>query len=199
MSDPEESHGRNDRGERLPTAHHILELGRDDRRRLVLFATVRSVVLSAALIALFYLLPFTWAPALQLGTAVVVGAVLIIGVARWQLRAVAHAAFPEVRAIEALAFSTSALIVLFSSCYLSLSRSDPEAFSESLNHTAALYFTVTTLTTVGFGDISASTDVARITVMFQIVANIVVLGVLVKLIVSVAQRRLANVPPPTGD
>ncbi len=61
MSDSEESHGRNDRGERLPTAHHIHELGRDDRRRLVLFATVRSVVLSAALIALCYLLPFTWA------------------------------------------------------------------------------------------------------------------------------------------
>jgi voltage-gated potassium channel len=199
MSDPEEAHDRNDRGERLPTAHHILELGRDDRRRLVLFATVRSVVLSAALIALFYLLPFTWAPAVQLGTAVVVGAALIIGVARWQLRAVAHAAFPEVRAVEALAFSTSAMIVLFASCYLSLSHRDPGAFSESLNHTAALYFTVTTLTTIGFGDISASTDVARITVMFQIVANIVVLGVLVKLIVNLAQRRLANAPPPTVD
>ncbi len=63
MSDLEESHGRNDRGERRPTAHRILELRRDDRRRLVLFATVASVVLSAALIALFYLLPFTWATA----------------------------------------------------------------------------------------------------------------------------------------
>jgi voltage-gated potassium channel len=199
MSDPEGTHGRNDRGERLPTAHHILELGRDDRRRLVLFATVRSVVLPAAMIALFYILPFTWAPALQLGAAVLVGAALIIGVARWQLRAVAHAAFPEVRAVEALVFSTSAMVVLFASCYLALSHRDPEAFSESLNHTGALYFTVTTLTTIGFGDIAASTDVARVTVMSQIVANFVVLSVLVKLIVNVAQRRLASAPPPTGD
>jgi voltage-gated potassium channel len=199
INDPEEAQHRDGRGERLPRAHHLLELGRDDRRRLVLSATVRSVVLSAAMIALFYLLPFTWAPALQLGGSVVVGAVLIIGVARWQLRAVAHAAFPEVRVIEALAFSTSAMVVLFASCYLALSHRDPAAFSESLNHTGALYFTVTTLTTIGFGDIAASTDVARVTVMIQIVANFVILSVLVKLIVNVARRRLAKSPLPAGD
>ena len=196
---PEEPHRGDGRRERLPRAHHILELGWDDRRRLVLFATARSVLLSAAMIVLLYLLPFTWAPALQLGGAVVVGALLIAGVARWQLRAVAHAAFPEVRAIEALVFSTSAMVVLFASCYLALSHRDPAAFSESLNHTGALYFTVTTLTTIGFGDIAASTDVARVTVMSQIVANFVVLSVLVKLIVNVARRRLSNEPLPSGD
>jgi hypothetical protein len=194
-----ESEERRRRDESLPMAHHVLELGRDDLRRLVLIEILRSVVLSAALIAVFYLLPFTWAPALQVGAAVVAGAALIAGVGRWQLRAVAHAAFPALRAIEALAISTTVLLVLFASVYLTLSHSDSGAFSEPLNHTGALYFTVTTLTTVGFGDIAATTDVARVTVMFQMLANFVVLGVLVKLIISVARERLANSPPPDGN
>lgn len=194
MSEPDEPSSPEARKRDLPRAHHILELGSDDRRRLVLIAVVRSVGLSAALITAFYLLPFTWAPVLQVGAGVLAGTVLIAGVGRWQLRAVAHATFPELRAVEALAISTTTLVVLFASVYLALSHSDSAAFSESLDHTGSLYFTTTTLTTVGFGDITATSGVARVTVMFQMLANFVVIGVLIKLIISVTRRRLAASP-----
>ncbi len=52
----------------------------------------------------------------------------------------------------------------------------------------ALYFTVTTLATVGFGDITPTSDVARAVTTVQMVMGVVLLGVGVRLLVSVAQK-----------
>jgi hypothetical protein len=178
--------------DRLPRARHVMDVGRDERRRLIVFATMRSILVAASLIALFYALPFDWSPVAQVAGGVLAGMVLIGGAGVWQLRAVATAEFPELRAIEALAFSTALLVVLFASVYLSLSHGDTEAFSEQLDHTGALYFTLTTLTTVGFGDIAAQSGNARVAVMVQMVANVAVLGIVIKLIMGVARRRMSN-------
>ena len=114
----------NARRERVPTAHHIVDLGRGGRWRIELFARPSSSgCCRPRSLRCSTLLPFTWAPARQ-----------------WEqpsrgsradprrrplaTRAVALAAFPEVRAIEALAFSASPLIEQFASCYLRF-NSDP--------------------------------------------------------------------------
>ena len=44
-------------------------------------------------------------------------------------------------------------------------------FSQPLNHTDALYFTVTVFATVGFGDITATTEAARLVVTGQMIAR----------------------------
>jgi voltage-gated potassium channel Kch len=70
-----------------------------------------------------------------------------------------------------------------------LSARDPGAFNESLDKIAALYFTMTTVATVGYGDIFARTAGARIAVMLQMVFNVVVIGVAVRLIAATARSR----------
>ena len=176
--------------ERQPLVRHVLDLSRSERRRRVLISAIRTLTTTLTLLVLFYLLPLDWSPAIQVTSAVTTGVVLIGGAGIWQLRAVANAEFPELRAIEALAFSTTLLIVLFASVYLALSHDDPNAFSEQLDHTGGLYLTLMTLTTVGFGDISALSQGARIAVIFQMVVNFAVLGVGIKLIVGVARVRM---------
>jgi hypothetical protein len=57
-----------------------------------------------------------------------------------------------------------------------------------MNRTGALYFTMTTLATVGFGDIYARTDASRIVVMIQMVFNVAVIGASAKLILGAARR-----------
>ncbi len=180
-----------DSTDRLPRARRVMDVGRDERRGLVALAAMRSILIAASLITLFYLLPFDWNPVAQVAGGVAAGVVLIGGAVVWQLRAVAIAEFPELRASEALAFSTTLLVVLFASTYLSLSHGETDAFSEQLDHTGALYFTLTTLTTVGFGDIAAQSTVARVAVMLQMVADFAVFGVIIKLITGVARRRLS--------
>jgi voltage-gated potassium channel len=53
----------------------------------------------------------------------------------------------------------------------------------------SLYFTVSTLTTVGFGDITAVGQLARAIVSVQVLFDLVFLATSVRLLVSVAQRR----------
>ena len=70
-------------------------------------------------------------------------------------------------------------------------------FSEPLTRTDALYFTVTVFSTVGFGDITAKTEAARLVVTGQMIADLVVIGLAVKVIVG-AVKRGRQQQPPTG-
>ena len=45
-----------------------------------------------------------------------------------------------------------------------------------------MYFTVTVFSTVGFGDITAKTDLARTLVTVQMLVNLVVIGLVAKVI-----------------
>ena len=57
-------------------------------------------------------------------------------------------------------------------------------FSESMTRTDALYFTVTVFATVGFGDITATSEGARALVTGQMVAGIVIVGIGARIIVD---------------
>ena len=51
---------------------------------------------------------------------------------------------------------------------------------------------MTTLTTVGYGDVVAKNDSARITVMIQMAFNVAFIGLAVKWITFTARRRLGG-------
>lgn len=79
------------------------------------------------------------------------------------------------------------LIILFATTYVSMAAADASSFSEQLNKVAGLYFTITVLATVGFGDITPRTDAARLLVWLQMLVDLVVIGVIAKLIVGAAR------------
>jgi hypothetical protein len=47
-----------------------------------------------------------------------------------------------------------------------------------------MYFSVTAFTTVGFGDIAAKTQAARVIVTLQMVLDVVIVGVVLRLVVN---------------
>jgi hypothetical protein len=65
----------------------------------------------------------------------------------------------------------------------------PNQFTELTNKTDAIYFTISTLATVGFGDVHPVGELARAAVTLQIVFNLVFLGTAVSLISGVFRRR----------
>ena len=79
-------------------------------------------------------------------------------------------------------------ILLFATAYYLMGRAEPKDFTEALTRTDALYFAVTVFSTVGFGDISAKGETARLVVAGQIGLDFVVLGVGVKVILGAVQR-----------
>jgi voltage-gated potassium channel len=120
--------------------------------------------------------------------------IICVGVATglviaWEIRAVAGSEFPRLRALDALVSSVSVMVIAFAITYLNMSHRHPDSFNELLGRTSSLYFTVTTLATVGYGDIYAKTDEARIAVMIQMVFNVAVIGTTVKAILGTARQR----------
>lgn len=138
---------------------------------------VRVLGSITVLVGMYYLLPLdprdNVSPVLLLLTALVVLGVLVF-VQTW---AIANSPVPRLRAVEALATSIPLLILIFSCTYFLMSRTDPSVFSQPLSRTGALYFSMTTLSTVGYGDITPVTDTARLVVVVQMMVDLIVLGI----------------------
>jgi voltage-gated potassium channel len=105
-----------------------------------------------------------------------------------QLRSIVEATHPRLRAIELAATGAVLLIIVFSAVYVALSNAYPEAFSEPLDRAGAIYFCVTVLATVGFGDIVPRSDGARLIVAAQMLLNLVLLGAVARIMVEAARR-----------
>ena len=63
-------------------------------------------------------------------------------------------------------------------------------FSEPLDHTGALYLVITVFSTVGFGDITPESNGARIVISIQMLLDLIVIGAVVRLLVSAAKSGL---------
>jgi Trk-type K+ transport system membrane component len=76
-----------------------------------------------------------------------------------------------VRAAEALGLIIRLFLVLFASTYFLMERASAANFTQPLTRTHALYFTVSVLSTVGLGDITAKSETARIVLIVQMLAT----------------------------
>jgi voltage-gated potassium channel len=112
-----------------------------------------------------------------------VGGVILIGVViAWQIRAILISPFPRLRGFQTLISGIPLLLVVFAAVYYLTGLAQPGSFTEPIDKTGAMYFTVTVFSTVGFGDITAKTDLARTLVTIQMLFNLVVLGLVAKVI-----------------
>ena len=109
-----------------------------------------------------------------------------------QVPAIIRSRHPIVRALEALAVLVPLYLLIFARIYLVNSLADPSGFSRSLDHVSSLYFTVTVFATVGFGDIVATSDAMLLLVTAQMLLNLVVIGLGIRLLTSAARRGIAR-------
>ena len=161
------------------------------------WAVLRILVSIAVVLAVYYWLPLDRSSTGVAITTLVIGLVLLIALIAWQVRLIIGHPHPGLRAVEALATSIPLFLLLFASTYVVLATISAGNFSEPLTRTDALYFTVTVFSTVGFGDITAKTEAARLVVTGQMIADLVTIGLAVKVIVgAVKQGRQRQ---PAGD
>ena len=156
------------------------------------------------LFVLYYLLPLDRAPEPIAITMLVIGLALFVTLVAFQVRWIIRSRFPGLRAVEAMATSIPFFLLLFASTYVVLSAQSASSFGGQLSHTDGLYFTVTVFSTVGFGDITAKTQTARLVVTGQMLADLIVLGLALKIIVGAVRRgqQRRSVPraaPRAGD
>ncbi len=179
------------------TESSLKELEPRERRRLIAVALLRALLTSAVLVALYYTLPLEGMVGLSSWLRVAVGLTVFAIVVAWQIQTVVRASYPGIRAIEALASTVPLFLLVFATTYFLLSANHAGSFSqENLSRTDSLYFVVTVFSTVGFGDISATSQSARLVVTSQMILDLVVLGLGINAFVSAAklgrQRQSAN-------
>ncbi len=165
-------------------------------RRTIVRAALRAAGSTAALVAIYYLLPLDHSSTWVAVTILAIGLAVLIGLVTFQVRWIVTSPFPGLRGIEALATSIPLFLLLFASTYVVMTAISAGNFSEPLTPTDALYFTVTVFSTVGFGDITAKTEAARLVVTGQMIADLVTIGLAVKVIVGAV--KVGRQRQPTG-
>ena len=170
------------------TAEPRQELPPEKRRRLIFWAVLRGVLVATVLVVLYYVLPLD--RPLDTGTAVrlLLGLLVFGGVTVWQIRTIADSRYPAMRAFEALGVIVPLYLLLFASTYFLMERASAANFTEPLTRTDALYFSVTVFATVGFGDIAAKSETARVMLIVQMLGDLVLLGAGARVLLGAVRR-----------
>ena len=171
--------------------------GLEEFERRHLFLTgLRATLTGALVVVVYFMAPISNKPHASVLLRLAVGLGLFIAVLAYEVRAIIRASRPLLRAADAMALVIPVFVVVFAWVYLTMARSTPGAFSEPLNRVSALYFAVTVFATVGFGDIVAKSDPARLVVCVQMVADLIVIAVVVRLILGAARGSSARAANP---
>jgi hypothetical protein len=157
-------------------------------RTFAVLAVARPVLTVAILVAAYYLLPVDRSLTGWTLVGLTGGLCLVVVMVVWQFRLIVRSPFPTLQGIQALAITVPLFLLVFANVYYLLSSTVPGSFTEPLTRTDALYFVVTVFATVGFGDISPVTHAARLLVTSQMVGNLLLIGVVLRVILTAVQR-----------
>jgi voltage-gated potassium channel len=164
----------------------------------IVWTFLRAAGSTAVLLAVYYLLPLDRSAEWVAVMTLAIGLAALIGLVALQVRAISGSRYPGLRALEALAFTIPLFLLLFASTYLVMAALSARNFSQPLNHTGALYFTVTVFATVGFGDITPIAAVARLVVTGQMLVDLIILGLGARVILGAVSRGRQRRPPEPG-
>jgi voltage-gated potassium channel len=166
------------------------DLAPKERRRLLFRHLLRVALSTVVLVVLYYVLPLGGG---LHGSAIpifAIGSLALAVLVTRQVRSIMASDYPRLRGIEVLLTIFPCFLLLCAATYFALARATPHAFSQPLNRTDALYFTVTVFATVGFGDITATTTTTRLIVTIQMLLDLVILGAGFKLLLGAVQMGL---------
>lgn len=180
-----------------PTSEPVrwLDLDRPARRRVTIELLLRITLSWVVLFGLYFAAPFDGTTTAGEVIRLILCGVVFVAFAWWQFRSILRARVPQARAIAAVGALAALLIVLFSAIYLSLAAHNAATFNEPLDHVKAMYFTITTLTSVGYGDITPRTDPVRVLVSVQMIFDLILLGGMVRLLSLAARHSLSRADP----
>lgn len=172
----------------------IERLSRAQRRRVVAWGLLRALIAAVVLVTLYFVIPLAWIDALPPALGILVASLILVGVSVWQVLAIIRSEEPGLRAIEALAVIAPLYLLVFAAMYYLMGHNDPANFTQPLTRLDSLYFTVTVFATVGFGDITAAGQTARVIVTIQMILNLILLGAGVRLLTMAVKHGRAEKP-----
>ena len=154
---------------------------------------LRLLCIAALLTVGYYLLPGHGRLTALSWTAVFVPGIVVLAVLLLFLVGGLLRTGPDVR-LQSLFVLLLVTVFFFAEAFYLLARM-PGQVVELRTKTDALYFTLTTLSTVGYGDVHAVGQLARVAVIVQIVFDLSFLGTAVAVASGIIRTRAARLGP----
>ena len=149
-------------------------------------ATAHVVATAAVLLVAYWVAPIqdpfdgSWALRVACGL-LMTGLVLW-----WQIAAVRGSRRPLQQAGQGFMVSIGVFLIIFATIYLAMDQALASAFSKPLDKVSALYFAITTLGTVGYGDYTPASHPAQVVVSIQMLVDLVLLAVIARVFLRTA-------------
>jgi voltage-gated potassium channel len=184
-------------------ARSLIEASPSQRRRALIRGLITMIVTFFAIIGMYYIVPLS---AREFGAGSIVlfilAGVAFLAVLAWQVREILRAEMPGLRAVQGVVVAAPLFLTGYAALYAILSESQG-GFTEQLNRTSALYFSVVIFSSVGFGDIAPTSDLNRLVVTSQMLAGLVFIATVVRVFFGASkmslQRRQSNSDNSTGQ
>jgi voltage-gated potassium channel len=160
----------------------------------------------ALLVGLYFAVPVSTHPEDGLVVRVVISVLVFAGLIVAVVSQLRSHLVDQDRRVDGLVASIVLIVVVFALAFYVLELRNPGEVAGLQTRVDALYFTMTTMTTVGYGDIYAAGQVARGLVLVQMAFNLVLVAAAAALLSerlrSAARARArsrADVPPPDAS
>lgn len=141
------------------------------------------------LVVAYFLLPLDgnlWPLAIVMG---ILAALMLVPLTVRRAKRIQTSETPLLEAVHAVALAASLAIISFSVSYYTLGTSTTDQIPAIDTKVDALYFTVVTLATVGYGDITPQGQAARALVTVQILLNITLIATSFRVLSRLAVER----------
>jgi voltage-gated potassium channel len=162
-------------------------------RRHVLRHAIQIGGVSIGALLLYFLLPLDHFGPLFSGVLLLGLLGAMVPMTLRHARKVASSSTPMIEAASALLTLISALVIGFATIHYSMAHQIAGQFNGLDTKVDGLYFTTTVLSTVGFGDITPTGQIARVVVSIQMLFDLAFVGVAVRLL-GQALRTARGVP-----
>lgn len=158
-------------------------------------AFVRTALGTGGILLGYYLLPVDEsAPGYTLCVQAIGLACLTVLLGQ-QIRTILRGTYLRLQALEAFTLAVPAFLILFAGTYFYLERHAATDFNVPMTRFDALYFTISVLSGVGFGDIVPRSELAREIVTLQMIGDLILLGVAARMVIDAMNEGIHRQPP----